>query len=100
MYQTIMQAIKIQCHGNLNYKLPVLIVLKINLNKRIDELKKKGIPTNFEELSVSGKDLMRKLKGPEIGQALTYIIGFAIRKMTNDRKLLLKELERKFSLKF
>jgi len=73
---------------------------KINLNKRIDELKKKGIPTNFEELSVSGKDLMRKLKGPEIGQALTYIMGFAIRKMTNDRKLLLKELERKFSLKF
>ena len=70
------------------------------ISDRLKELKKKGIPTNLKELSVSGRELTKLgLRGPKIGQALEWLLNFAIKKGTNNKNILLSAVEKEFGAK-
>ena len=63
---------------------------KPTVSDRLKQMKRSGKPTNLKELGVNGRDLAKAgFKGKEIGDALGYLLNYAIEYNNNDKKHLL-----------
>ena len=63
---------------------------KSTVSDRLKQMKRAGKPTNLKELGVGGRDLAKAgFKGKEIGDALGYLLNYAIEYNNNDKKHLL-----------
>mgnify|MGYP001246806812 CR=1 FL=1 len=63
---------------------------KPTVSDRLKQMKRAGKPTNLKELGVNGRDLAKAgFRGKEIGDALGYLLNYAIEYNNNDKKHLL-----------
>jgi tRNA nucleotidyltransferase/poly(A) polymerase len=70
---------------------------KVDIVYRLNSMRKLGKPTSLKELGVSGRDLAKAgFRGKTIGDALGYLLNYAIEYNNNDKKHLLDVAKSKY----
>ena len=68
-----------------------------SISDRLNQMKRAKKPTNIRELEIGGRDLAKAgFKGREIGNALGYLLNYAIENGKNDEKHLLDVAKNKY----
>ena len=68
-----------------------------SISDRLNQMKRAKKPTNIRELEIGGRDLAKAgFKGREIGNALGYLLNYAIENGKNDKKHLLDVAKNKY----
>lgn len=66
----------------------------------VNEMRRRRIPTNLKELGVNGRDMMREgFKGVMIGDALQWMLEFAVRTGKAEKGLLVRKAKDHFGIK-
>lgn len=66
----------------------------------VNEMRRRRIPTNLKELGVNGRDMMREgLRGAMIGDALQWMLEFAVRTGKTEKGLLVRKAKDHFNIK-
>ena len=80
---------------NVNYTLKAQ--RKIDLDYRLNSMRKVGKPTSIKELGVNGRDLARVgFRGKQIGDALEYLLFYAVENGKNEKDHLLNIVKGKY----
>ena len=80
---------------NVNYVLKAQ--RKIDLDYRLNSMRRVGKPTSMKELAVNGRDMAKAgFRGREIGDALTYLLDYAVENGKNDKDHLLSIAKGKY----
>jgi hypothetical protein len=70
---------------------------KIDLDYRLNSMRRVGKPTSMKELAVNGRDMAKAgFRGREIGDALTYLLDYAVENGKNDKDHLLSIAKGKY----
>ena len=70
---------------------------KLSISGRLNQMKRAGKPTSMGELGIGGRELVKAgFKGKEIGNALRYLLNYAIESGKNDKKHLLDVVKSKY----
>ena len=70
---------------------------KLSISGRLNQMKRAGKPTSMGELGIGGRELVKAgFKGKEIGNALRYLLNYAIESGKNDKKHLLDVAKSKY----
>ena len=80
---------------NVNYVLKAQ--RKLDLDYRLNSMRRIGKPTSMKELGIGGRDLAKAgFRGKEIGDALTYLLDYAVENGKNDKDHLLSIAKGKY----
>ena len=70
---------------------------KIDLDYRLNSMRRVGKPTSMKELAVNGRDTAKAgFRGKQIGDALTYLLDYAVENGKNDKDHLLSIAKGKY----
>ena len=70
---------------------------KIDLDYRLNSMRRVGKPTSMKELAVNGRDMAKAgFRGREIGDVLTYLLDYAVENGKNDKDHLLSIAKGKY----
>lgn len=73
------------------------ITKKTSISNRLKAMKRAGKPTSMKELGIGGRDLAKAgFRGKEIGDALTYLLDYAVETGKNDKDHLLNTAKGKY----